>query len=156
MADSTKLDGVRTDYFATNRSEAWAALDHPNFYYDPDFTNYVCSRLDALERLEANWDGEGAPIIDRTILLSVRDFVRQLPPHIACRPMVVPLSTGSLQLEWHHGSRVLELEFERPDAVHYLKWNSTTHTNDENLVALSRRDELVDLIRWFMQGVMDA
>src|SRR4051812_12390256 len=79
---------------------------------DPEFKDAVCGRLNDLGSLPANWDGYGAPVIDRAILEAAQQFIRALPDDLAPRPQVVPMSGGNLQLEWHHGPKILELEFE--------------------------------------------
>src|SRR5215207_2678940 len=92
--------------------DQWADLNHPLFYYDPGFKSFCFEKLLALEQLAQGWDYEHAPPINRDVLRAVREFVTSLPQHIATRPMIVPLSSGNIQLEWHHGKTALELEFE--------------------------------------------
>lgn len=137
-------------------SDQWADVNHPLFYYDPDFKSICFEKLNALEQLAHGWDYENAPPINRDVLQAVREFVTSLPQHIATRPMIVPLSTGNVQLEWHHGKAALELEFESPTEVHYLKWDPDHGIEEEDVIATSRHSELVDLIRWYMKERLDA
>jgi hypothetical protein len=145
-----------TTYYAGELDNRWTDLDHPLFYYDPEFKEYCCKELAQLGTLQPGWDYEGAPAIDRSIINAVRGFIESLPEFIATRPMIVPMSSGRVQLEWHHGPTTLELEFESPDSVHYLKWDSTSHTAEEDIVPASHRDVLVGLIRWFMKGMLSG
>src|SRR5690348_5599176 len=83
----------------------------------------VYAELDRLAALEPNWDGYGAPSLDRAILHAARQFVGSLASKIAIQPLVVPMSNGALQFEWHSGQRILEIDVEAPSTIHYLKWD---------------------------------
>ena len=128
--------------------EHWIRAGH----YDPDFAAAVCDSLEELAALKPNWDGYGAPPIHRDIIDAARAFVRALPDSLAYRPRVVPMSTGNLQLEWHHGSKVLELEFESPKLIHYLQWHLEVGVEEEHIIPVSDIEAAVDLIQWFMSG----
>ena len=144
-----------TDYTAAEFGGQWADVDHPYFYYDPGFKSFCLQKLDDLKQLSNGWDYDGAPPIKPDVIQAVREFVNALPEHIATRPMVVPLSSGNVQLEWQHGGAALELEFESPSEVHYLKWHPARQIEEEQTVPTSDRDQLVGLIRWFMKETLD-
>lgn len=129
----------------------WTDLNHPQFYYDPEFVPFCLARLGELAELKPGWDGEGAPAIDSNILIAAREMIGSLPRFVAARPMVVPLTSGGVQLEWHKGRTVLELEFESPDTVHYLKWDPDNEIEEESTLPVTQKEELVALIRWFME-----
>src|SRR5690349_16223318 len=81
------------------------------------------ARLDQVAALEMNWDGHGAPPVDRALLTAVRAWGQDMPGWaFAPPPAVVPLSSGAVQLEWRCADRLLELEFETPDQLHFLRW----------------------------------
>jgi len=130
-------------------------VNHPYFYFDPAFKECCNQKLNDLERLAEGWDYDGAPPIKPDVIQAVREFVNALPEHVATRPMVVPLSSGNVQLEWQHSGAALELEFESPSDVHYLKWDPARQIEEEQTVPASDRDQLVGLIRWFMKGMLD-
>ena len=99
MASTTNDFGVSsTAYSAADSADQWADLDHPLFYYDPGFKSFLSQKLAEVEALPPGWDSEGAPLVDRAIIRAVGAFVASLPRHIAARPMVVPLSSGGIQL----------------------------------------------------------
>jgi len=106
---------------------------------------------DALRRLESlppGWDGYAAPAIDREISKSVACFIDGLPAATP-QPRIVPTMSGGVQLEWYHGNKSLELEFETPARIHYLRWNPTESVEDEDVI---QSDDLVGatrLLRWF-------
>jgi len=134
----------------------WADINHPHFYFDPGFKEFCKDKIRELGQLKENWDSEGAPRLDRKILQAAAEFVDSLPGHIAPRPMIVPLSSGGLQFEWHNGEQSLELELENPREVRYLKWNPSDSVEDEEVVGVADIECLTNLIRWFSKGVMSA
>jgi hypothetical protein len=81
------------------------------------------AQLDQLAALPAGWDGEAAVAIDPATLAAVRGWAVTMPGWaLAPPPAAVPQPSGAIQLEWHAGPRLLELEFERPDLIHFLRW----------------------------------
>lgn len=130
----------------------WGGVLH----FDEGFKAFCYQKIDKLASLQPDWDGGGAPRIDPQIIQAARRFIAELPEHVAMRPMVVPLSSGSLQFEWHRGRRALELEFESPEEIHYLKWDPDNHVEEEQVISAVSRPAILAMIRWFMQGVVDG
>ena len=62
------------------------------------------------------------------------------------------MSPGNLQFEWHHGGKMLELEFEEPNVIHYLRWHPEAEVEDEDTIAALDINRAVELIQWFMSG----
>ena len=89
-------------------------------------------RLDSLGALAPNWDGYGAPVIDPAVIEAARSFIARLPEGLVSRPQVVPMSNGTLQLEWHDGPKSLELEFESPSSIRYLQWHPEQGVEEED------------------------
>lgn len=115
------------------------------------------ARLDQLAALPAGWDGHGAPPVDPAILAAVREWGQAMPGWaFAPAPAVVPLSSGAVQLEWHVGPRVLELEFETPDTIHFLRWDPAGGVQDEDTIPAGDRSGAEGLIRWVRTGRPDA
>lgn len=133
---------------ATDNHDNWLKVGH----YDPDFVVGVHADIDALRSLGPNWDGYGAPAIDPRVIDAAKRFIANLPENLAYRPRVVPTSNGSLQFEWHEGSKCLELEFESPRTIHYLQWQPERDIEEENTIAVKDQDRAIDLINWFMSG----
>jgi hypothetical protein len=117
----------------------------------PDFAEVVDAQLDRLAKLPPNWDAQGAPVIEPEIIAAARRFVGRLPAE-APNPAVVPLARGSLQLEWNRGSRSLELEFESPTSIRYLKWHPQEGVEAEESFSVEDIAQAELLIRWFMRG----
>lgn len=137
-----------TESTKKSASEFWLRAGH----YDPDFVSAVEAELDRLARLPRNWDGYGAPAINPSILAAARAFIEALPENLVYRPRVVPMSTGNLQFEWHHGSKMLELEFETPQTIRFLQWHPEADVEQEHTFRSTDIDTATDLIQWFMSG----
>jgi len=116
-------------------------------------TNCVAVRsdLDELSGLQPDWDGYGAPRINPKIIEAARRFVDSLPDD-SPKPTVVPMSSGNLQFEWHHGRRSIELEFESPERIHYLKWSSEENVEEEDAFPAKHIRRAVQLIGWCMES----
>src|SRR5438067_668212 len=109
--------------------------------------------VDQLAALGPNWDGHGAPRIDRQILTAARSWLRNLPDSaLAISPAVVPLASGVLQFEWHIGPRTLEIEFEAVDLIHYLKWDSSRNIEEEAAFPAGDLQRSEALIDWVQHG----
>lgn len=121
-------------------------------HYDPGFVSAVETALAELTQLPPGWDGYGAPAIEPAVIAAARRFVRSLPENLAYRPQVVPMSPGNLQLEWHHGPKTLELEFEDAHTIHYLQWHPETGMQEEGTIRAAEVDRAVEFIQWFMTG----
>jgi hypothetical protein len=121
-----------------------------------DALNALAARLDQIAALRPNWDGYGAPPIDPSVLRAVRGWGRRMPGWaLTPAPAVVPLSSGAVQLEWHYGSRILELEFETPDHIHYLRWEPGAGVEDEDTFPAQDRMKAEELIGWASGGPAD-
>lgn len=120
-----------------------------------NFDRAVHIGLDRLAALKPNWDAEGARRVDRQLIAAARDFVSALPgrikTHVAV-PAVVPMRKGNLQFEWHEGPRTLELEFETPRQIHYLKWHPEAGVEEEDILSVSQMEAFADLLTWLMKG----
>jgi len=129
-------------------SEHWLRAGH----YDPCFVIAIEEELDEIAQLQGNWDGYGASAIDPSILAAARQFIRDLPEALAYRPHVVPTSSGGVQFEWHHESKILELEFETPHTIHFLQWHPEASVEVEATFPATDIGRGIDLIQWFMSG----
>lgn len=112
--------------------------------------------LDRLAALGSNWDGYGAAELDRDILDAARRFAERLSAAMTTRPLVVPISNGALQFEWHRGPRILELEIEDSQSVHYLKWDPEEEVQEEDVFQIDDFERARDLIRCFEGVAADA
>jgi hypothetical protein len=150
---STSLDpdGARTDT-TSSEFDDWVNVG----YYAPGFRDAIAVELDRLSELDENWDAQGAHPIDRETIDAARNFVQLLPDNLISPPAVVPMAKGNLQFEWHKGPRSLELEFESPTTLHYLKWHPEEGVEDEGVFPLTEIGRAVGLIRWFARGVANV
>jgi hypothetical protein len=117
---------------------------------EPGFVVDVQAAIESLRALAPNWDGYGAPAIDADVIEAAKAFIAKLAENVASRPLVVPMSNGTLQLEWHDGPKSLELEFESPYSIRYLKWHPDRGVEKEDTFSTADVDTAVDLIRWMV------
>ena len=111
------------------------------------------ARLDQIAALEPNWDGRGAPAVDRGLIRAVRAWDQDMPGWaFAPPPAVVPLASGGLQLEWRRADRLLELEFETPDQLHFLRWHPARAVEEEDTFPATDRNRAEGLIAWVTHG----
>jgi hypothetical protein len=125
-------------------------------YYAPNFNEDVLRELVRLAALQPNWDAQGAKPINAEFIGAARSLVAALPPNLIWAPAVVPMAKGNLQFEWHDGPRSLELEFESPETIHYLKWHPEAGVEEEGCYSVRDTIQTVDAIHWFMKGSSDA
>ena len=105
--------------------------------YPNRFDKYATlSQLDCLKQLPENWNGYGAQAIDAITIESAKRFINDLTNEIITSPLVVPMTRGRLQFEWHQGNRSLELEFESPRRIHYLKVDDDLEIEEEDLLSV--------------------
>lgn len=111
---------------------------------------------DGLGREAALWKGRSAPLPGGRHP-GVGDPPRWPHPFVGEWSIVfVPhlgrMSPGNLQLEWHQGPKVLELEFESPQMIRYLQYDPRAGVEEEDSFWVTDIDRAVDLIQWFMSG----
>jgi hypothetical protein len=106
-------------------------------------------RLEALKGLPENWNGDGAEPIDPRVIDAAGHFLLGLPDDDITTPQVVPMTRGRLQFEWHRDKRSLELEFEDPEHIHYLKSDDDAGVEEEEILPISEGGAILELLRWF-------
>lgn len=118
-------------------------------------------RIERLARLKDDWNGYGAKPFDIELIAAVKAFVTALPGHLfepvgedvaGVAPFAVAVASGSIQLEWHVGDRLLELEFEKSGEIGYLQWWPQKGVEDEASYPASDTARSVALIEWALHG----
>jgi len=103
-----------------------------------------------LANLSQGWDGHKASPIDPSSIAFAVDVIQSLDCELTTVPVVAPIFDGRFQLEWHEGERSLEVEFESPTSIRYLKWSGDEDSAEEDSVpAADAAEFLTDLIEWF-------
>jgi hypothetical protein len=146
MSPATLEWEEETTAFAEPSGARWV----PQAYYDPGFKASVIGRVRELANLQPGWDGYEAPSPSPALIEAIVGLVVSWPEHLAPRPHVSPLGSGGIQLEWVSGSRVLELEFESPERLHYLRWHPDSDVADEAVISTNDHAQTEALIRWFV------
>lgn len=109
----------------------------------------VHESLTRVRAFQSNWDGYGAAPLDRRILDTVASVINLIPVDAGPTPQVVPMTRGRVQLEWHRGTRSLELEFQAAGSIHFLKWDSSEGIEEEDVVDAGDAALIVALVCWF-------
>lgn len=129
--------------------------------YFPHCRPCVLEQVEKLREYPLNWDGYGARPFAPEMIDAVQAFLYHLPDALFIRPYkevdclipaIVPMSSGSIQLEWHAGSRILELEFETPTTIHYLKWWPQEGIEEEGVYRAADCRQSSRLIEWVLRG----
>lgn len=116
----------------------------------------LLAEIDQLAALGPNWDGYGGPALDRAILDAARRFVNRIAAVVKQPPLVVPMSSGAVQFEWHQGQKILEMEVEDSSTIHYLKWDPAQGTQEEDVFGIDDVETAVALLQWFTGALVDA
>lgn len=119
-----------------------------------EFDSAVNTQLKRVAALQANWDAQGAYPVRPMIVEAARVLLSSLPREqkdVTPIPTVTPMRKGNLQFEWHTVPRTLELEIMTPSKIHYLKFDSRTGVNEEDLCAIMDTDTIAGLIQWFVE-----
>jgi hypothetical protein len=110
--------------------------------------NAILGSIEELGRLEEGWNGYGADRIEPRMMKTAKAFVTSLAVSTP-QPQVVPMTRGRLQLEWHRGNRSLELEFESPTSIRYLKFDPDRGVEEEESISADDTRQLKELLHWF-------
>lgn len=93
-------------------------LDHAGPWTGQDYL--ALSDLLIINERLPGWDGlSGRPLAEDVFVAAARMIVR-LSRDDDLRPHLVPLLTGSVQLEWHVAGASLEIELDRRGLPHFL------------------------------------
>lgn len=146
------LDDIHGTDIGADGAERWVRAS----IYSPQFHARIAEQLDQLAKLPENWDGEKARPISAPVLEAARAFAEMLPDDVAPVPSVVPIPSGNLQFEWHEGTCTLEMEFESPTTIRYLKWHPEAGVEEEDSFSTDDRQTATTLLRWFLRSGSNA
>jgi hypothetical protein len=105
--------------------------------------------LREISTLQSDWNGYGAIPVDSEIIAASSEFINECGSEFPDIPRVVPMTRGRLQFEWHRGNRSLEIEFEDPLTIHYLKWDSDLRVEEEDTLEIADQGAIKGLLKWF-------
>lgn len=77
-------------------------------------------RLQEIENLDADWDGEGAEKIDYDIIRSAEALFERLSSTSVPPSRIVPTQDGAIVIEWHNNGAYTEAEIETPYLVEWM------------------------------------
>ncbi len=73
------------------------------------WADFALKQLEQLEKLEPNWDGEGADPPSSESLLAAKQLLMSLDGSLP-KPHIHPTRDGYVQIEWEEGEFYLEVE----------------------------------------------
>src|SRR5829696_8668967 len=117
-------DDVRTIPFRLSEGEVQITIhgQGPSWLFS---TLHVMQRLD---RLEHNWDSYGAPRISSMAIAQALETLGWLLEYNGVEAIVVPTSSGDVQLEWHQRGVDLEIRCSASGPISaYFYDHSTGH-----------------------------
>ena len=99
-----------------------------------EWADYLSDRLNALCKLEENWDGYGSVPVTFENARKCFDILNGLKNQLAHSksgiqslikdpPFMVPVSGGAMQAEWHLGKNYIELFFDEPAQVRLFAYD---------------------------------
>ncbi len=109
----------------------------------------ILAQLDRLKDLPKGWNGYGAQKIDEITIEAAMQFVNDIPKDAIATPLVVPMTGGRLQFEWHRGNRSLQFEFKDPRRIQYLKADDDVGIEEESSLFVWQAYEILRLLHWF-------
>jgi hypothetical protein len=118
--------------------------------FPDDLCLEIVGKLDALKLLPENWDTYGAPCIDLKIIDAAKTMAKKIASLTNDCPDVIPTSLGGVQLEWDRMGKGLELEFETPSRVRFLKWDPSHDAVEEDVYSWrsTAHDRTKELLQW--------
>jgi hypothetical protein len=137
-SDFPRLDRIGDD------DPGWPPSSDESVADDP-----VYIRLVELKQMPRGWDGDDACSIRGEILQTAWDFIQAIQPDFSGPFAIVPLSSGTIELEWAQGNRILQIEFETSDTIHYLKWDSDREMKDEGFFPSDDMTKARSMLQWF-------
>jgi hypothetical protein len=93
-----------------------------------DWLIAAASRLQKVAALPANWDNEGSPGTDQSLVACAESLLRRLQrtwEDYLPAPSVCPIAGGYFQFEWQVGGRYLEIQFTDPETLIFLTEEQT-------------------------------
>jgi len=126
-----------------------------------DWDNRLGAELNHLCALEENWDGYGSDCVSFESAMAALSFLNSLQTAMSnsspdiqslmpSAPMLVPVSGGALQAEWHINQCYIELFFDHKETVSgefyshdYTQVSSRDFTREGNKVNIS------PVVNWF-------
>ncbi len=105
------------------------------------------SLLRKIGDLPYGWDGNGSKGTDARVWKSADMLLNQIGEKYPA-PFTCPIPGGTLQLEWTHGDRHLEIEFVDLDTVLILRHDMRTEKMKTDEIAAGRVDLILKHLDW--------
>lgn len=122
-------------------------LSSPSVVDRSDWAGTAIARLRALVPLRDNWDQRGSAAVKRDVLSFAWQLLSQIMPADGVAPVIVPLGSGGIQLEWSSETAELEVEITRPFEMFALLVERVDGDEVETELPTDSWDQLTEAIR---------
>lgn len=102
--------------------------------------------------LKDNWNSYGSLAPSKSSGLFAVNFLREISHPNPPRPIVVPLSSGRIQLEWTQGQRELDIEFWPDGSIEFLKEAAGSEVEKAEKRKRFTSDDANSLLSWLIAG----
>lgn len=127
-------------------------LSPPSVVHRSKWARTTIDRLMALAPLRDNWDQRGSAAVRADALSFAWQMLSQTMPEDGASPVIVPLGSGGIQLEWSSDRAELEVEIMRPYQISALL---TLFENDGEVdieLPTDTWDQLTEVLREHFRG----
>ncbi|QDS91890.1 hypothetical protein FF011L_06260 [Roseimaritima multifibrata] len=116
-------------------------------FYDQCAEEELARRLDEIQAMDENWDGQGASAVNSDCISYAKMFCRRSVSYPV--PKANPTSDGGVQLEWHVDDRSLEIEFDIANGQPvYICWDRNGAEPVEGEITIEDDQKVNSLISW--------
>jgi len=104
-----------------------------------------------LARLKPNWDGYGSPAVQSAALEAAARVLSALDAQSPHAPQICPVAGGGVGIEWHVGTREVELEILPDGSVEFLTVVNG-EPEEEGRLVLDQLSSARRLVAWVSEG----
>ena len=106
--------------------------------------------FDELKNLNQVW-GNDSQDVNLLIINNAENVYNELIKSHLNPDLILPLTNGNIQFEWHNGNKSLELEFISDQEIHYFKYWSNEFAPEEDVLKTKDTYKIIRLVRYFLQ-----
>ena len=122
-------------------------LSSPSVVHRSNWARVTVDRLMILAALRDNWDQRGSAAVKADVLSFAWQLLAQIMPVDGVPPVVVPLGSGGIQLEWSSPAAQLEIEIARPFQISALLIDLQNGEEVEHDLPTDTWDRLTEAVR---------
>lgn len=110
-------------------------------------------RVQALARLEENWNTYGSPAISPEAVSEALKLLTDIARLGMPEPKIVPVSGGGLQMEWANGRSEIEIEIFPDKSIQYLLVDAEGKMLEGQIFRREDAAEFAPLTSWYLKEI---